>query len=186
MQKFLYKIILLILFFLCNCSSSAVSDESCIKPRRIKFKRTKLGSNFIGVKSSLYFIDIKGYSASVFFDFFAESEDKFFITLNFGGGYINAKNEDKTFISNEYFIPVSGHLIYGDNSYFDFGIGASYFITRKIIDPYFYIGYRFQPSIGGLSFKAGAEMLIDRLKIGNLEAQKIGLIGITFSIGYSF
>lgn len=183
MTKITY--IFLITFLIENCIFSSTINEYN-KPRRTKFKKTKLGSNFIGIKSSIYVIDIKGLSSCVFFDFFAESEDKFSITICLEGGYINVKNEDKTFFTNEYFIPVSGHLIYGENSYFDCGIGASYFLKRETITPYFYLGYRFQPSLGGLSFKAGAEMFIDRLKINNLETQKIGILGPTFSIGFAF
>lgn len=178
--------LLLISFTICLLLLSSFSANSKGKPRKPKFRTTNIGSNFIGTQASLYIKELKGYRGSVFFDFFAESEKRFAITLNIGAGYINASN-DSTLTSREVFIPFSSHLIYGFNNYGDVGVGTMYFVERNIISPYFYLGYRYQPATGGFSIKAGIELFLDRLRDRiNRDIQKIGLYGPVIGLGYAF
>ncbi|MCX7955300.1 MAG: hypothetical protein N3A01_08975 [Bacteroidales bacterium] len=179
----MFKVLTIILIF---WSFYIYSTELKSKPRKTKFRTSNLGANFIGTQGAIYLKELKGYKGSIFFDFFAESEKRFAITLNMGAGYISASN-DSTLTSREIFIPFSSHLIYGFNNYGDFGIGTLYFIDRKKITPYFYVGYRYQPASGGFSVKAGLELFLDRLTDRiNRDIQKIGLYGPVIGLGYAF
>jgi len=155
------------------------------KIRKRKFRTTVMGGNFLNIGSALYFKEAKGFRTAISFDFFAQKEKKFILTLDFGAGYIYYA-DNNSIKKKSIFFPTLIHLLYGENNYLDLGYGAMYLVSHNFITPLFYLGYRYQPFVGGLSFKLGCEVFLERTYKAEVDVQKVGIFGLKFGFGYSF
>ncbi len=184
------RLILIIMSFIFLFNEALSYDENGLgldsKPRRSKFKRQRLASNTLLGEVGYFMGYYKGMRYSFNYDAILQAEESTCLSIRLGIGYSQATN-DSTVIGQEVFFPISVHVLFGIKNQFDIGLGSYYFENRQHLTPFIFIGFRHQNPKGGLTYRIGGDIHLERVYdlIGR-NLQKTAIYGPLIAIGWSF
>jgi hypothetical protein len=162
------------------------SEEFLHKPRRSKFKRQRLGSQTFYLEGGYFYGYYKGLRYSLNYDGILQADETNALSIRLGVGYSQATN-DSTVVGQEVFFPVSIHVFFGKKNHFDIGLGGYYFENRQVITPMLFIGFRHQNPKGGIMYRIGADIHLERVyDLKGKDLQKTAVYGPLVSVGWSF